>query len=79
MYSSNYPKSVLHVYYLFVQGQNDLLERDKGIHEYSEISPYFSFNPKYGVTVPDVDFHHFNITRKEGGSDVRTLKRTSMS
>ena len=34
------------------------------------ISPYLVFQPKYGVSVPNVDFHTFNITRKEAGVDV---------
>lgn len=34
------------------------------------VSPYMVFQPKYGVSVPNVDFHTFNVTRKEAGVDV---------
>lgn len=37
------------------------------------VSPYMVFQPKYGVSVPKVDFHSFNVTRKEASIDVSQL------
>lgn len=42
---------------------------DDGSYE-DIVSPYMVFQPKYGVSVPQVDFHSFNVTRKEAGIDV---------
>lgn len=40
---------------------------------YDIVSPYLVFQPKYGVSVPKVDFHSFNVTRKEASIDVSPL------
>ena len=37
---------------------------------YDIVSPYLLFQPKYGVSAPKVDFHSFNVTRKEASIDV---------
>lgn len=52
-----------------VFAKNEVFGMENEDHTYTDISPYFSFSPKYGVTVPDVDFHHFNVNRKGGGID----------
>ena len=50
----------------------DVDDNDDGSYE-DIVSPYMVFQPKYGVSVPQVDFHSFNETRKEAGIDVSHL------